>query len=673
MESLHVINESTYTYPKIPSPPPPTVHPPVPTAPLSVEESTYRGRASGLAGYAIYQDEVEQQKYAERHLRRPRDRSPDSTLYDPEDYVLVARFRDPLLHSYLGNNEPPCDVDESSLRTNLTVLRRELSNTTLARKSTKSFKELQRLRRVQRLLEDLQDDYDAVLSPVRLLPPEILTLIFSMARELRRRLEWQLDRTEDEWMERGEDISPVGRRPEIFLEWRQVIGLIGCTRVCRRWRAAALNKPSLWTIFSINFEQLAVEDKFLRDPVEIVKMVLGRTRGYPLNFTFIAPSYYPYSCEEEFRLLCAEIRRWEEVTLDLKTELFPALDEIPSKALRVSPLHSLSIPIENPALIPALSRFVFGATNLTSLEFDWEHARRCFVSELGLPWDRLTKLRIPLRSCDLPELLALTPKLQQLEYTHITDRNRPHRVYQSNLDSNDSPDDDQEWRFPHKSLESLIIARSYGPILTNISLPALRKLVLCPVIWPAEKTLSSVASFLQTTHYQPSQASNLEELWILDIEGSSHPELLSRLLKSASDCSLLKTLSLSFRQLSSGYALQLIDVLTIQPGGVGALPSLPWLEQLKLKVFGGAEGVLLGLMDEFKDMIRSRTRFRGFRLQDTLSAQSSVKPLNLLEVLIVRDIYQEPNLQVREIERLRKELESDLGNDQLDVIVKQLC
>jgi len=553
-----------------------------------------------LAGYEIYQNDVDRKIFRERHLRPPRERH--NSAYDDSDEYTT--FRNPILQSYLGNNDPPSDFDESSLRNSLFQVKSEISSIQRARRLTRSFSDLQRLKRTQQDLERICNDYEAVLSPVRFLPPEVLTLIFDMARELRRRLHWQQDKCEDEYLERNEDSSPRGRRPDIFLEWREVIGLCAYARVCGRWRAAALNKPSLWTSFAINFEGLALQnDIILRDPLSILRTVLSRAREYPLNFTFTCPSFYPYSGEVEFRTLCIHIRRWNQVTLELRKELFPILENIHPHELQFSSLHSLAAPIDTPMHVSAFSVFISRAHNLDKLEFTYEHDCRHFLSQITLPWGRLTRLKAPMRSCDLAELLYHAPNLQELEYKHISDRRRSRTTL--------------EWAVAHKNLQSLTICNSFGEILKNVQLPSLRKLVLAPIIWPAEKTLLSAASFFELFHC-PS------ELWILDIDATSRPEFLCKLLRSASN---VNRLALSFRRISSEYADALVDAMTVYPNHV-ALPILPNLRHLQLKFHHCTSQAFVN--ERFLQMVRSRCGVPPY---------SSVRTLHKLELLTVRDLY----------------------------------
>ncbi|THU87091.1 hypothetical protein K435DRAFT_782596 [Dendrothele bispora CBS 962.96] len=664
---------------KTPSPPPPIIHPPIPSRFIvPPEESVYRGRSSRLAGYAIYQDEVERKSFSERHLRRPKEKhniEPES-----DDY---SRFRIPLLHSYLTNNDRPFDFDETVLRKSLRQIQSEIARIKQRRKETPgSLPELQRLRREQQILEDIQDDYQIVLSPVRHLPPEVLTLIFHMGRELRPRLHWQQDKCSDDYMERNADSSPSptggGRRPDVFLEWRQVTGICAYTRVCTRWRAAAIHKPSLWTSFAIDFQRLSLEDVFLLDPVSILQTVLSRTRDYPLEFTFSCPSFYRYPGETELRILCAHIRRWRNVTLELRKQLLPVLEECSNSHLREelprtphssssspSLLQSLAIPIETPTHISTLSTFISSAPNLNNLEFTYEHECRHFLSQIHLPWGRITRLKgVPMRSCDLAQLLYHAPNLQELEYRHVTDPKRSSASSNTITSSNQNTSSSSDWIVPHTNLHTLTICNPFGDILQNVQLSSLKKLVLSPIIWPAEKTLLSTSSFLETSHgHCP-----LEELWILDIDATSHPEFLCKLLRSASTTGTLQVrcLALSFRRITSSYASTLTETLTLYPPHI-ALPTLPSLRHLQLK-FYNLTSTAFASNELFYRMVRSRccgasnsSVSTGPRYSSS-SSLNAMEPLKRLELLIVRDLYgDETEFRVEELE-----------NDGLEVVITQL-
>ncbi|KAJ6457435.1 hypothetical protein C8R47DRAFT_1164359 [Mycena vitilis] len=205
------------------------------------------------------------------------------------------------LHTLLNGNEPP---EESEL-----PLVQSLVSQNDARSAILD-EEITKLRETLRQLE--QDrasllSYRVILSPLRRMPPEVLSQIFL----------WTLPSLSEEWRRNRLDApdSP----------WN-------LTRVSGLWRAVSLSTPSLWSGFAIHY---APTHDPLPYPLAMVNAQIQRSGSQKLNIHF-------YGCErvasrpqiQIFQLLSEHSERWEELAIGITAEMAPLLnamyDRLPS-------------------------------------------------------------------------------------------------------------------------------------------------------------------------------------------------------------------------------------------------------------------------------------------------------------------------------------------------------
>ncbi|KAL0068243.1 hypothetical protein AAF712_004628 [Marasmius tenuissimus] len=124
------------------------------------------------------------------------------------------------------------------------------------------------------------------LSPLHLLPDDILYLIFDTAQCA----EWYpvTDRTAPLWVS---------------------------SQTCQRWRSVALCNPSLWRRFCVDGRNK--DFQVPKDPLSMVKAWLARSQSVPLQGRVYIEGYDPNIEEELMELVGDESHRWLELYLDV--------------------------------------------------------------------------------------------------------------------------------------------------------------------------------------------------------------------------------------------------------------------------------------------------------------------------------------------------------------------
>ncbi len=227
--------------------------------------------------------------------------------------------------------------------------------------------------------------HQAILSPVRQVPAEVLMQIFSYT-------------IEDTY-----DVLHVESGPWVL------------THVCRSWRAVALACPELWTSLLLPWEDL---HPHVAGPLHLLDMALSRSKERPLSISFTPERATPgvkFFCQrlllEAQRWKCARIYIPNNVydcftkleggslphleTLDLVIDLNTAHKEAPTffAAFESAPLlHDVTISGTQP----------LSAGRLPSARLPWKQMRR-FCTEHICSIDHLL------------EILANTPSLRALD------------------------------------------------------------------------------------------------------------------------------------------------------------------------------------------------------------------------------------------------------------------
>ncbi|KAJ7065495.1 hypothetical protein C8F01DRAFT_1228811 [Mycena amicta] len=105
------------------------------------------------------------------------------------------------------------------------------------------------------------------------------------------------------------------RTSEKALETLAHLPLLAVSRVCRRWRRAALEMPWLWSTIEVDFDQLPVDRESSRALCFLLNFCLVRSAALPLilHARIASPNLYP----EPLALLKASSSRWRVVNIDV--------------------------------------------------------------------------------------------------------------------------------------------------------------------------------------------------------------------------------------------------------------------------------------------------------------------------------------------------------------------
>ncbi|KAK0216174.1 hypothetical protein IW262DRAFT_200989 [Armillaria fumosa] len=228
-------------------------------------------------------------------------------------YDWVSAFtRPPDITSLLHHNVVPSSLQTTQLKASLEGLKSPLAeidgDLDLLRNAVVSL-EAHRSR-----LQSLENDCATALSPIRRVPSEIMMEI------LRR-----------SWNDFGRsNVFNIRNGP-----WH-----LG--QVCSSWRNVIKTLcPELWASIYIEIPQLYERKAPLRaDAVEILRVVLERSRNHPLDFHFSCDCSVPHSEAEEgpsqsmkqcFDLMIAHSRRWRAVEMTIHPSYLPRLSLVRGK------------------------------------------------------------------------------------------------------------------------------------------------------------------------------------------------------------------------------------------------------------------------------------------------------------------------------------------------------
>ncbi|KAJ6458253.1 hypothetical protein C8R45DRAFT_1081692 [Mycena sanguinolenta] len=208
-----------------------------------------------------------------------------STVTDKSELSLntdprtLARFA-----QLAATNDPPHGTELSVLRPIVEKTGARLAS--LDAEILRLQSRLQELEEERVLLAKYNEQNTTIVSPVRRVPAEILGEIFS----------WTLPYFNDV-------LSP-----------RQCPWIL--THVCGSWRAVAISKPSLWSLINIDF---TIEEHY---PVEMVRTQMARARSLKVHF-YGSEDLDSSAQISFFRFLAEECERWEELSLQLTSDLLP--------------------------------------------------------------------------------------------------------------------------------------------------------------------------------------------------------------------------------------------------------------------------------------------------------------------------------------------------------------
>ncbi|KAF7356231.1 F-box domain-containing protein [Mycena venus] len=202
----------------------------------------------------------------------------------------------------LDTNDPPAEYNFPSIQE--FVSRGSARRAFLDAKIAPLQEELGKLLEERNALDTEIRKHEGALSPLRRMPTEIISLIFTtfIATDL---LE-------------NYGIMDIHGGP-----W--VLGA-----VCSRWRNVILSQPCFWADIGLDFSDCPPESPSLAGIIPMVEAHLARSQKFPLNITF--RTFYDHECTERdqhlLNLLAQHCDRWETITLSGPVDLYSHLGAI---------------------------------------------------------------------------------------------------------------------------------------------------------------------------------------------------------------------------------------------------------------------------------------------------------------------------------------------------------
>ncbi|KAL0574051.1 hypothetical protein V5O48_007896 [Marasmius crinis-equi] len=308
------------------------------------------------------------------------------------------------------------------------------------------------LQRKRGLLESRILMLRSLLSPIRRLPPEVLTMIFL-----------------------------CGVKTTWFLHiTRQKPTILSFSSVCGRWRDVILSSPILWS--HLRFEIGSGPPYLLSDDGPknhqhlrlswMVRLFLERSKNAPLTLELYIPFRHSQDRDaEELELVALfldSVKRCTHLTLLGRDRLLRYLDFQPLSGL-LSSLQHLTIDGDDIGKLLGPVDSFKGCSSLTSLYLDQSLSSQW--SMFPFPWNQITKLDLT-EIMMLPFVLLLRecPRLEQLVVLAFLDRHADHHI--------PSP-------IPLPHLNHLTICSMLAPFLRHLLVPRLSSFCLRNDVWDA--------------------------------------------------------------------------------------------------------------------------------------------------------------------------------------------
>ncbi|KAJ7654643.1 hypothetical protein DFH06DRAFT_518532 [Mycena polygramma] len=200
--------------------------------------------------------------------------------------------RQPIL---LNSNEPPLDSDVPVVQSAISQADRRLAR--LGNEIAQLRDRLQRLEEERDRLSSSRARICAILSPLRRMPPEVLSEIFG----------WTLPLGKDSLKRRKFRITDS---PWVF------------THVSCRWRAVAVRNPLLWSLVAITYSDT---DPSTAYPLPMVETQISRAHTFKIHFH----GYESSDSRPQFQILqclAKHASRWEELSLTVTSGFSPLLE-----------------------------------------------------------------------------------------------------------------------------------------------------------------------------------------------------------------------------------------------------------------------------------------------------------------------------------------------------------
>ena len=297
-------------------------------------------------------------------------RDSDSTAPSPVDPLLVqppSGFSDKVNTNYIPDEAERQEIVEYVSAANQEIC--ELNAKIAEMKAV-----LMQVTRTRDRLQTAANQHQALISPLRRLPPELLQVIFV----------WCL---------------PIHRNAVMHVSEAPV--LLG--RVCSQWRRISLSTPEVWSSLhivppNINLLNLESSRSRFKRKRELIEMWLGRSGACPLNISFV---WVANESENEIQL-CASLLealvpmcgRWHMLDFQVPLKMFKPFVGLTVKDVPM--LEGLSL-LDNRAPLgidvvdewPESLVFAQSATNLKSFALTFFSGGLRLPS---IPWHQLTTL-----------------------------------------------------------------------------------------------------------------------------------------------------------------------------------------------------------------------------------------------------------------------------------------
>ncbi|KAJ6517881.1 hypothetical protein C8R47DRAFT_200 [Mycena vitilis] len=198
-------------------------------------------------------------------------------------------------NALMNSNEAPLDSDISIAQSALEKADARLAS--LDAEMSRIREQLRQLEAEHSALEIYRTKNKAILSPLRRMPPELLSEIFS----------WTLPPAKNAAFHPGFDITDS--------PW-------GLTHVSSQWRSIAISNPSFWSLVVVVYTPDITPSSSYA--LSMVETQIARAKSLKIHF---------YGCEDTdpgpqidtFRCLAKHAPRWEDLDLELTSALFPLL------------------------------------------------------------------------------------------------------------------------------------------------------------------------------------------------------------------------------------------------------------------------------------------------------------------------------------------------------------
>ncbi|KAJ7146563.1 hypothetical protein C8R44DRAFT_898607 [Mycena epipterygia] len=231
-------------------------------------------------------------------------------------------------HKLLNTNEPPEDPVEvnlvqsvvSKIAPRLACLNHEISRLR---------DRLEQLEAERALLSSYLAQNNAILSPLRRMPSEVLGEIFS----------WTL-------LPAVRDASKRGRFDVTDSPWL-------LTHISSHWRAVSLSTPSLWSVITVDYRRHSYPSSFLLPMLETQIQ-----RAQTLHIYFYAASDMESSPQEQvFEFLAKHSSRWEVLNLVATRALLPLVATLHHRVPLLRRLWLQSADKENRLTVDSITSF----------------------------------------------------------------------------------------------------------------------------------------------------------------------------------------------------------------------------------------------------------------------------------------------------------------------------